>query len=364
MPATAAPPIVGLGPRRSATYAVPVQLQRRPAVLLALCGGLVVATQARINAQFGAEVGHPTAGALLSAATGLAIVTIFAVVSGPIRAGLLRIPALVRRGALPWWALLMGTLGGFLLFSQTYSVPALGVAVYSVLIVASITGAGMLVDRIGLGPAGRQQVTTRRAVGAGLAVAAALVSAGPDLSTGSFALGAALVAVVAGAGGATQSALLGRVGSSARQPIAATWVNFVGATLILALATAAATARGASWTPPPPGWVWLGGPLGLVIVLTITVTVPRAGVLLVTLAITAGQLLGSLLWDWVAPVSGREVDVWAVTGAALLMVAVSVASGVGRTRAATTSGGSDGQPAGVARDGGGHRRARGGAHGG
>ena len=306
-------------------------------MLIAIAGGLVVATQARINAQFGDEVGLPAAGALLSAATGLAIVSIIAVLSGPVRAGVLRLPSLVRRGVLPWWALMMGTLGGFLLFSQTYSVPALGVAVYSVLIVASITGAGMLVDRIGLGPAGRQAITARRLLGAGLAVAAALVSAGPDLSAGSFALAAACVAVLAGAGSATQSALLGRVGSAARQPIAATWVNFVGATLILAIATALATARGADWTLPPPSWLWLGGPLGLVIVLTITVTVPRAGVLLVTLAITAGQLLGALLWDWAAPVSGREVDAWAIGGALILMVAVSVASGVGRARAGASN---------------------------
>lgn len=62
------------------------------------------------------------------------------------------------------------------------------------------------------------------------------------------------------------------------------------------------------------------------IVGTIVLTVPRIGVLLVTMAMTAGQLLGSLLWDWVAPVSTRGVDTWSVVGAVLLMGAVALAS--------------------------------------
>ncbi len=300
--------------------------QRGPAVLLALAGGLVVATQARVNGEFGDLVGNPPAAAMLSAATGLAIVTPIAWLTPRIRVGLLSLPATLRARALPAWTLLAGAVGGFLLFSQTYAVPVLGVALYSVLIVASLTTASLLVDRAGLGPAGPQSVTGNRIGGATLAVAAALLAAGPHLDTGTLALVAALVAIAAGATSAAQSAMLGRLGVGAGQPLAAVWVNFVGAVLTLGVIVAGATAAGAWWRVPPLGWEWLGGPLGLLIVVTIVVTVPRAGVLLVMMALTAGQLTGSLLWDLIAPVSGRGVDAWSVLGAGLLMAAVVLAS--------------------------------------
>jgi transporter family-2 protein len=303
---------------------------RGPAIVLALCGGLIVATQARLNGQFGQVVGNPTAAAMLSAASGLAVSTPLVWALAPVRAGLARTLAAIRRGDLSRLALLAGALGAFLLFSQAYAVPALGVAIYSVLIVASLTGAGLLVDRVGLGPAGPQAVTAHRVAGAGLAVVAAVVAAGTDLSAGALALGAVLVVVAAGVGAATQSAMLGRLGVAAAHPLAAIWINFTGATLTLAGVVAVLSMRGATWQVPPPSWLWLGGPLGLLVVGTIVVAVPRAGVLVVTLAMTAGQLLGSLAWDWAAPVSGQDLDAWSLAGATLLMAAVALASRPGR----------------------------------
>jgi transporter family-2 protein len=302
-----------------------------PAIGLALFGGLLVATQARVNGQFGQDVGSPAAAAMLSAAAGLVVATPLAWLAAPVRASLRRILSAIRRGDLPRVTLLAGALGAFLLFSQTYAVPALGVAIYSVLIVASLTGAGLLVDRTGLGPGGPQAVTPHRVAGAGMAVAAALVAAWPDLSAGALAVGAVLVVIVAGAGGATQSAMLGRLGVASGHPLAAIWINFVGATLALAGAVAVSSARGAMWEVPPLSWLWLGGPLGLLVVGTIVVAVPRAGVLVVTLAMTAGQLLGSLAWDAMAPVAGRALDAWSVAGATLLMGAVVLASRRDRT---------------------------------
>lgn len=301
-----------------------------PAVLVALGGGLVLATQARVNGQFGQSVGNPAAAAMLSAATGLALLTPVALMATSIRSGLAALPSAIRRGSLPGWMLFAGVGGALLLFSQAYAVPALGVAVYSVLLVASVTGTGLIIDKVGLGSARSQALTTNRVGGAGLAVVAALVAAGPGLSSGRLALVAVIVAIAAGAGGATQSAILGRLGAVTGQPLAAVWVNFVGATATLAGIVAIVTARGAAWAVPPVGWLWLGGPLGLVIVVIIVATVPRAGVLLVAMAMTAGQLLGSLLWDVVAPVSDRGIDAWSVAGTAVLLGAIILAGLPGR----------------------------------
>jgi transporter family-2 protein len=299
---------------------------RGPAVLLALAGGLMAATQARINAQFGVTAGNPSAAAALSATTGLLLLTPVVLLAAPVRRALAALPARVRSGVMPRWVLLPGALGALLLFSQAYAVPALGVALFSVLIVASLTTAGLVVDRVGLGPAGPQAVTTNRVGGAALAIVAAAVAAGPGLSAGSLAILAALVTVAAGTGGSVQSAMLGRLGAGLGHPLAAVWVNFLGAALTLTALVSVAIARGAPLHVPALGWQWLGGPLGVLIVVTIVLAVPRAGVLLVGMAITAGQLLGSLLLDWVAPVEGRAITAWSVAGALLLLGAVILAS--------------------------------------
>jgi len=304
--------------------------RRLLAVLLAFGGGLVVATQARINGEFGEVAGSATAAATLSVVSGLVVLTPIVLAISPLRSAVIAVPTAIRSGALPRWALLAGGLGGFLVFSQTYSVPALGVALYSVLIVAAQTGGGLGVDASGLGPAGKQPVTTARVIGAALAVVAVGIAAAPDLSQGALVVSAAVVAVLAGVGAATQSAMLGRLGVAAGQPLAAIWVNFAGASLILAAVLGISTAAGAEWQLPAFGWVWLGGPMGLVVVGTIVIAVPIAGVLIVTLSLVAGQLLGSVTLDWLAPVAGREVTVWGLVGAVLLMVAVSIASMPGR----------------------------------
>ncbi len=293
---------------------------------LALGGGLVAATQARVNGQFSQAVGNPSAAALLSMATGLAILTPVVLLAAPLRAGLAAVPSAVRSGALPRWMLTAGSLGALVLFSQAFAVSSLGVAVYSVVFVASLTGAGLLVDRVGLSPTGPQAVTANRVGGAMLGVAAALVAAAPSLATRSFAIAAATVAVAAGAGGAAQSAMLGRLGAATGRPLAAVWVNFLGGALTLAVIVAVVCLLGGTWALPPIGWLWLGGPLGLMIVATIVLAVRRAGVLLVALSMTAGQMIGSLAWDWGAPVAGRGIDASAVAGAVLLMGAVALAA--------------------------------------
>lgn len=61
----------------------------------------------------------------------------------------------------------------------------------------------------------------------------------------------------------------------------------------------------------------------VLIVVTIVLAVPRAGALVARMAITAGQLLGSLPLDCVAPGEGRAITPWAVAGALLLLGAVT-----------------------------------------
>ena len=79
-----------------------------------------------------------------------------------IRAGVVRVPGAVRSGELAWWQVLGGILGGFFVGVQTAAVPVLGVAVFTVAVVAGQSSNSLVVDRVGLGPAGKQAITPRR----------------------------------------------------------------------------------------------------------------------------------------------------------------------------------------------------------
>ena len=67
--------------------------RRLLAVLLAFGGGLVVATQARINGEFGEVVGSATAAATLSVVTGLVVLTPIVFAITPLRTAVAAVPA-------------------------------------------------------------------------------------------------------------------------------------------------------------------------------------------------------------------------------------------------------------------------------
>jgi bacterial/archaeal transporter family-2 protein len=309
------------------------RLSRAVASGAALAVGALVAVQARVNGNLAEHLGGGSRGgvqaALVSFLVGLALATVAVVCFRRLRAAVASVVPAVRAGDLRWWQCAGGLCGALLIVSQAGTVPVLGVAVFTVSVVAGQTGAGLLVDWAGLGPGGPQPVTGRRLVAAVLAMAAVAVSVSGRLGSTGLSVPLVLLCVVGGAAVSLQTALNGQVGRVSGAALAAAWLSF----LVGAVALAVLVAALGYWHPLPGQLVlYTGGPMGLVFVAVCAAVVPVTGVLVATLATVSGQVLGAVLLDALAPVPGTSLQTVTVLGAAMTLVAVVVGSGVRRPR--------------------------------
>ena len=180
----------------------------------------------------------------------------------------------------------------------------------------------LLVDRAGLSPAGHLPISGNRVVAAVVALTAVVVS---GLQAGvSEVSWIVVLAVSAGLGIAVQQAINGRVAVATGQPMAATGVNFlVGfSSLFLLSLVVVATGVTAIGTFPAQWWLYVGGPIGVLFIALAAWAVRGVGVLVFGLLSIAGQLLGSVVIDVVAP-SGNTGFGWS-EGVALALVALAV----------------------------------------
>ena len=296
----------------------------------ALAVGALTALQSRVNGELASVTQSGLQAALVSFGTGWILVSVIVVASPSVRRGLTSVREALRAGALRWWQVIGGVLGGFFVAVQSATVPLIGVAVFTVAVVAGQVSNSIVVDRLGLGPAGRQAVTPTRVVSAILAVAAVIIAVSDRLGGGvegsSLAVAAALVA---GLAIAVQQAINGRVGAAARNAWTAAWVNFSLGTVMLG------TALGLAWgltdfdpgaLPAGPWWLYVGGTIGVLFIAAAAWVVQRLGVLLFALLTITGQLTGALLLDWLAPADGVTFHATLIAGVLLAAVAVAVGS--------------------------------------
>jgi transporter family-2 protein len=110
-------------------------------------------------------------------------------------------------------------------------------------------------------------------------------------------------------------------------------VNFVvGLTLLLAVLALRVLASGLTLsTEWLPWWLYTGGAIGVVFIAVAAFVVGHLGVLLFSLCTIAGQIVGAVLLDVLAPVPGEPVTIATLVGAALTLVAVAVGAGVLRS---------------------------------
>jgi bacterial/archaeal transporter family-2 protein len=301
---------------------------RRPAGLsIAILGGVGLAGQGRVNGELGHRLDDGVGAALVSFASGLVLLALATVVLPVGRRGFAALRAALRTRTLRWWECVGGISGGYFVATQGLTVTALGLAVFTVALVAGQVTSSLFVDRAGLGPGGPRPISAPRVAAAALAVVAVVVALAGDLfgrGGSPRALGLAALPAAAGFAVAWQQAMNGRVQARAGAMTAAT-VNFAVGTgaLVLAYAVVAAV-RGLPERWPADWWVYIGGPLGIVFVLAAVAVVRVIGVLLLGLGLIAGQVLGSLALDALAPTRGGGLAVNAVVGAVLTLVAVVV----------------------------------------
>jgi transporter family-2 protein len=257
----------------------------------------------------------------VSFATGLVVLIVLVAVRRTSAAGVRRL------SSVPWYWRLGGLGGASLVAAGAAAAPEIGVALFTVGLVAGTTLGGLAVDVIGLGPGGHQPVSGPRLGGAALGLLAIVVSAAEGLRAADPLL--LLAVVAAGCMVSYQQAVNGRV-RAATDAVVATFQNFVvGLAALLVGLGARALLAGVNadhWPGWSHWWLYLGGPMGASFVALAAVVVKRLGVLRLGLAVTAGQLVGGVLLDL-----DRGIALATLAGAALSMAAV-VVSGLGTAR--------------------------------
>lgn len=293
-----------------------------------------MSVQSRVNGELGRRLDDAVLAAVISFGGGLVLLFLTLPFSFRMRAGFGRVRSALRSHVLRPWHFLGGLAGATYVLGQSVTVVLIGVAMFTVGVVAGQTVSSLAVDRLGLGPAGVRAVTWPRVLGAVIMVVAVGVAVGGDLlDAEADRVWALVLPLAAGVGMAVQQAFNGRVGVAAGSPLTATLVNFTAGTTALVLAwglTLVTSARGLPSTLPTEPVLYLGGVVGVVFIAVASVLVSWTGVLLFGLASVAGQLLGSVVLDLTVPAVEGVVRATTLLGCGVAFVAVVVASVGGR----------------------------------
>ncbi len=214
-----------------------------------------------------------------------------------------------------------GACGALTVSTQGLTAGVLGVSLFIIGVVAGQTVHGLVLDRLGVGPAGVVAVTPGRVVGGALALGAVAVSLSGDV-VASTPLWLLLLPFAAGVGIAWQAAANGRLAGRVQSPMTATLMSFIAGTAVLVIAaTASVAVSGMPRALPSEPWLYLGGVLGFAYILLGATIVAHTGVLLLGLGSVLGQLVTSVVIDLGWPPAAGPAP-WQL----IAMVVVAVAS--------------------------------------
>lgn len=295
--------------------------------------GSLTAFQARVNGALGAEMDDGILAGAVSFGSGLVIVAVLCAVIPTGRAGVGRLVRGIRDRSVPMWMVIGGAAGAFTVAAQGHTVATIGVALFTVGFVAGQTTGGLVLDRIGYGPAGVVPVTVRRVAGALLALVAVAVCVSGNHLAG-VPVWMLIVPIIAGAAVSWQQGTNGRLRVRVDSPLTATLVNFVGGTALLIVAAALNIALvGPPRAVPTAPWLYLGGAIGVVYIFVSAVVVKRIGVLLLGLGSVVGLLSTSVVLDAVAPAPAAPPTIVALLAAAVALTGVVITAVPWRRRA-------------------------------
>lgn len=286
--------------------------------------------QIRANSALAMEGVPPIRIALVNMALQLAMMILVLLAVAPVRRAMQRFSAAVRDRQVKLWWFVGGIVGASIITLMGVVTPLVGVAVFSIALVAGQTTSSLSVDRWGLGPGGRRRLTVTRVLAAVMAVIAVIVSVSDRfVSDGraDLAWGAAGLALLGGMAISFQAAANGQIARVSGQPSIGAGVNFAVGTLAL---TVISVFTRASDTSSSPGigtwWLYFGAVFGLFIVLNTAWAVRYLGILLLTIIGVLGQMAGALTMDLLIPTQGVLVTPALIGGVLLAVVAVVVGS--------------------------------------
>ena len=297
-------------------------------LLASAVGGVLLSVQGRMNGELATVTGAPVEAAMWSFGTGLAVLTVLILTVPSVRAGLGRIRQALRGGSLRWWQTVGGLSGGLFVATQSYAVPVVGVALFTVAVVAAQAGNALVVDRFGVGPGGAIPVHRARFLSAALAVVGVAVAVSPRLGSGRLALLPVILALGVGVLMSVQFAINGRVNVASGQPLSTAWVNFMmGSFMLLAVAGMRGLAGAFHPSIPHavPWWAWWGGLCGIGVVSIAAWAVRHLGVVVYGLAVLTGQLSAAVVLDLATPATRGDVTPAVLLGVIVTFVAAGLA---------------------------------------
>jgi transporter family-2 protein len=294
--------------------------------------GILTASQARVVGSFGEFTNNDVQFVLVNYVIGVAVLSIIVISRTSLRRAVAALPSLLRTGELRWYQCVGGVLGSWLVVSSSLCVPKLGLSLFVVALISGLIVAGVVVDALGLGPAGRKPPTVARILGAVIALSAVGLEVAPELLTSGWSATTplfSLLAFSAGCGVAVQQAINGRVARATGEPLASGWLNFVTgavALLIVTLLLAAANIVPLESLQDMPWWAVTPGLLGVAFVSLAAWSVGAIGVLRLGLLSIAGQIFTAFAFDLFNPMVGVAMDSRTAIACALALLAAYVSS--------------------------------------
>lgn len=297
-----------------------------PLLLIAtIFAGMLSPMQSAVNGQVGQQLGDGNASAVISFGSGLVVMAIVILARKSTRQQFSSIPKKVASRSLPWWNWLAGCCGAMVVFSEGASASVLGVATFQTTLISGMVILGLVCDRLGIGVAIKQPFNFPRVLGALLAIVATVLVVLPSWQAPKvivLAILPFLAGLLAGWQPAGNSAVAQETGSML---VSITW-NFIVGFSILGLALLIRIGMGqVTVSLPETWWMYLGGPLGLLSIALMALLVRGLGLLLLGLASTAGQLIGSVLIDWLIPSLGNQVYLVTILGAVVALAGAGIA---------------------------------------
>ena len=309
----------------------------------AMMVGVLTATQARVVGSFHEFTQNDPEFVLVNYVVGLGALTLIVISRKSLRHAAAALPSLVRSRQLRWYQCLGGVLGSWLVVSSSLCVPRLGLSLFVVALISGLIVAGVVVDALGLGPAGRKPPSTPRVLGALIALSAVTLEVAPELLTSGFSATTpfyALLAFSAGCGVAVQQAINGRVARATGEPLVSGWLNFVTGAVALLLVTVLLAAIHVTPLEPVqimPWWATTPGLIGAAFVSLAAWSVGAIGVLRLGLLSVAGQIITAFAFDLVNPMVGISMDQRTAIACALALLAAFVSSRVPRQKTTSPS---------------------------
>ena len=292
-------------------------------IFLAIFVGALTAAQSRANGELSHYIHNGIGAGLISNTVGTVILIVIVLLIRKDREGISKTISAIKSGQLARWEMLGGLGGTIFLSTQGAVVPEIGVALFTISLVGGQTLSSLLVDKLGITPSGKKPITISRIFIALATLTSVSVAVFPDLSNSKFKFLPIALAIFAGIVVAFQQAVNARVNLISERPIATTFFNFVIGIFFLLIALCINLMRGGSIGRLPTNpWLYFGGVFGLTFIAVSAYTLKHIGLLNFITFSVSGQLIGAILFDWLAPAAHTKVSAYLITGTLMTLTAV------------------------------------------